>query len=132
MRLALSYKVMSDLRLVGFYQDAKYISGSTDNGSKVTGFGAEYQIIPNHTVLRAHVMDRAANKANSDSKMTAIGIDRIISRELRFYANYAMVTNGSAVKVAPWSEGKADGSKVTPATNGKDTKGLSLGMRYDF
>lgn len=133
MRLALSYKVMNDLRLVGFYQEANYMKAANDDqGSKVTGFGAEYQIVPNHTVLRAHVMDRAANKANSDSKMTAIGIDRIISKELRFYANYAVVNNGSAVKVAPWSEGKADGSKVTPATNGKDTKGFALGMRYDF
>lgn len=132
-RMALSYKVMPDLKLVGFYQDANYMKAANDDqGSKVTGFGAEYQIVPNHTVLRAHVMDRAANKVNSDSKMTAIGIDRIISKELRFYANYAMVTNGSAVKVAPWSEGKADGSKVTPATAGKDTKGFAIGMRYDF
>jgi predicted porin len=133
MRLAVSYKVMSDLKLVGFFQEANYMKTPTDDqGSKVTGFGAEYQIIPNHTVLRAHVMDRAANKANSDSKLTAVGIDRIISKELRFYANYAMVTNGSAVKVAPWSEGKADGSKVSPAVNGKDTKGFAIGMRYDF
>lgn len=132
-RIALSYKVMNDLKLVGFYQDATYLKTPTDDqGSKVTGFGAEYQIIPNHTVLRAHVMDRSANKINSDSKMTAIGIDRIISKELRFYANYAMVTNGSAVKVAPWSEGKADGSKVTPGANGNETKGFALGMRYDF
>ena len=133
MRLALSYKLMNDLKLVGFFQDATYLKSATDDqGSKVTGFGAEYQIIPNHTVFRAHVMDRAANKANSDAKMTAIGIDRIISKELRFYANYAMVTNGSAVKVAPWSEGKADGSKVTPGADGKDTKGFAIGMRYDF
>ncbi|CAN1563461.1 OmpC Outer membrane protein (porin) [Burkholderiaceae bacterium] len=133
MRLAVSYKVMSDLKLVGFFQEANYMKTPTDDqGSKVTGFGAEYQIVPNHTVLRAHVMDRAANKANSDSKLTAVGIDRIISKELRFYANYAMVTNGSAVKVAPWSEGKADGSKVSPAVNGKDTKGFAIGMRYDF
>jgi predicted porin len=133
MRLALSYKLMNDLKLVGFFQDASYMKAANDDqGSKVTGFGAEYQIIPNHTVLRAHVMDRKANKANSDSKMTAIGIDRIISKELRFYANYAMVTNGSAAKVAPWSEGKADGSKVTPGANGTETKGFALGMRYDF
>ncbi len=132
-RLALSYKVMDDLKLVGFYQDAKYVTtANVDNGSKVTGFGGEYQIIPNHTVLRAHVMNRAANKADSDSKMTAIGIDRIINKELRFYANYAMVTNGTAVKVAPWSEGKAQGSQVVPGANGKDTKGFALGMRYDF
>jgi predicted porin len=132
-RVALSYKVMNDLRLVGFFQDATYMKTPTDDqGSKITGFGVEYQIIPNHTVLRAHAIDRKANKVNSDSKMTAIGIDRIISKELRFYANYAMVTNGSAVKVAPWSEGKADGSKVAPAINGTETKGFALGMRYDF
>lgn len=129
-RLALSYKVMTDLKLVGFYQDAKYIKAANDDqGSKVTGFGAEYQIVPNHTVLRAHVMDRAANKANSDSKLTAIGIDRIISKELRFYANYAMVSNQSNAKVVPWSEGR---SANTAGSTGKDAKGFSVGMRYDF
>jgi predicted porin len=131
-RLALSYKAMKDLKLVGFYQDAKYMSGSTDNGSKVTGFGAEYQIIPNHTVLRAHVMDRAANKANSDSKLTAIGIDRIISKELRFYANYATVTNGSAVNVASWNEGRSASVTMSNDAKGKTNTGITLGMRYDF
>lgn len=131
-RLALSYKAMKDLKLVGFYQDAKYMSGSTDNGSKVTGFGAEYQIIPNHTVLRAHVMDRAANKANSDSKLTAIGIDRIINKELRFYANYATVTNGSAVNVASWNEGRSASVTMSDGAKGKTNTGISLGMRYDF
>lgn len=129
-RMALSYKLNSDLKLVGFYQDAKYMNGTTDEGSKVTGFGAEYQIIPNHTVLRAHVMDRKANKANADSKLTAIGIDRIINKELRFYANYAVATNGTAVKVAPWVEGRS--ANIAPSANGKDTTGISLGMRYDF
>jgi len=131
-RLALSYKVMNDLKLVGFYQDAKYMSGSTDNGSKVQGFGAEYQIIPNHTVLRAHVMDRSANKVNSDSKLTAIGIDRIINKELRFYANYATVTNGSAVNVASWNEGRSASVTMSDGAKGKTNTGISLGMRYDF
>lgn len=129
-RLALSYKVMSDLKLVGFYQDAKYMKTSTDDqGSKVTGFGAEYQLIPNHTVLRAHVMDRSANKTGADSKLTAIGVDRIINKELRFYANYAAVSNGTAAAVTPWTEGRS--TNVTGST-GKDSKGISLGMRYDF
>lgn len=129
-RLALSYKVMSDLKLVGFYQDARYMKTSTDDqGSKVTGFGAEYQIIPNHTVLRAHVMDRAANKTGADSKLTAIGVDRIINKELRFYANYAAVSNGTAAAVTPWTEGR---STNVAGSTGKDSKGISLGMRYDF
>lgn len=128
-RLALSYKVTTDLKVVGFYQDAKDKTSSADNGSKVTGYGAEYQIIPNHTVLRAHVMDRAANKANSDSKLTAIGIDRIINKELRFYANYAMVSNASSGAVNPWTEGRS--TNVATST-GKDAKGFSVGMRYDF
>lgn len=129
-RMALSYKLNSNVKLVGFYQDASNMVGTTDNGSKITGFGAEYQIIPNHTVLRAHVMDRKANAANADSKMTAIGIDRIISKELRFYANYAVATNGTAVKVAPWVEGRS--ANIAPSATGKDTTGISLGMRYDF
>ena len=131
-RLALSYKVMNDLKLVGFYQKANYITSATpavDQGSKVLGFGAEYQLIPNHTVLRAHVMDRSANKVNSDSKLTAIGVDRIMSKELRFYANYATVSNDTAAAVTPWTEGRS--TNVSGST-GKDSKGISLGMRYDF
>ena len=129
-RMAVSYKLSNDLKLVGFYQEANYMKSATDDqGSKVTGFGAEYQIIPNHTVLRAHVMDRAANKANMDSKLTAVGVDRIISKDLRFYANYAVVTNGSASAVNPWTEGR---STNVAGSVGKDSKGISLGMRYDF
>jgi predicted porin len=131
-RLALSYKVMNDLKLVGFYQKANYMTSAAtpvDQGSKVTGFGAEYQIIPNHTVLRAHVMNRSANKLDSDSKLTAIGVDRIISKELRFYANYATVSNGTNAAVTPWTEGR---STNVAGSSGKDSKGLSLGMRYDF
>ena len=132
-RLALSYKVMKDLKLVGFYQDAKYMKAANDDqGSKVTGFGAEYQIVPNHTVLRAHVMDRAANKANSDSKLTAIGIDRIIDKQLRFYANYAMVSNGTAVNVASWNEGRSASMTLPDTSKGKKNTGISVGMRYDF
>jgi len=131
-RMALSYKLNSHLKLVGFYQDAKYMSGTTDNGSKVTGFGAEYQIIPNHTVLRAHVMDRKANRAGYDSKMTAIGVDRIISKELRFYANYAVVSNGTSATVTPWVEGRSTSAALVPGSSGKDATGISLGMRYDF
>jgi predicted porin len=132
-RLALSYKVMKDLKLVGFYQEAKYMKAANDDqGSKVTGFGAEYQIVPNHTVLRAHVMDRAANKANSDAKLTAIGIDRIIDKQLRFYANYATVSNGTAVNVASWNEGRSASMTLPDSSKGKKNTGISVGMRYDF
>lgn len=129
-RLAVSYKLNSDLKLVGFYQEANYLkTAADDQGSKVTGLGVEYQLIPNHTVLRAHVMDRAANKANMDSKLTAIGVDRIISKELRFYANYALVSNASSAAVTPWAEGRSTNVAGSP---GKEAKGISLGMRYDF
>ncbi len=131
-RLALSYKVKNDLKLVGFYQKANYMTTATtpvDQGSVVLGFGAEYQIIPNHTHLRVHVMDRSANKANSDSKLTAFGIDRILSKELRLYANYATVSNSTAAAVTPWTEGR---STTVLGSPGKDSEGFSLGMRYDF
>lgn len=124
-RLAVSYKVMSDLKLVGFYQD---VTHATDGG-KVTGFGAEYQLVPNSIVLRAHYLDRNADTANADAKMTAIGIDRIVSKELRFYVNYASVDNQSASKATPWKEGR---STSQTGVNGFDAKGLSVGMRYDF
>jgi len=128
-RLALSYRVMPELRLVAFYQDAKALVAGVNEGSKVTGIGAEYQLVPNEYVLRAHMFDRKADKANADSTMYTIGIESIISREMRLYANYGTVENGSAAKVVPWAEGRTANAA---GANGKTAKGLSVGMIYNF
>lgn len=128
-RVAVSYRVLPALRLVAFYQDAKAVIAGVNEGSKVTGVGAEYQLVPNEYVLRAQMFDRKADKANADSTMYTVGIENIISRELRLYANYGTVKNDSAVKVVPWAEGRTANAA---GANGKTATGLSVGMIYNF
>ncbi len=128
-RAAISYKVMPELRLVGFYQSADSKSGTSDQGGDVTGVGAEYMVTPK-TALKAHYMDRKANAANSDASMYTLGAEYRYNKELRFYASYAGLDNGSAIKLTPWKEGRTAAPSAT--ANGKTTTGLSLGMRYDF
>lgn len=128
-RAALSYKMTPELRLVGFYQSANSKTGNADQGGDVTGLGLEYMVTPK-TALKAHYMDLKANAANSDAKMYTVGAEYRYNKELRFYANYAGLDNGSAIKLTPWKEGRT--AAPSAGTNGKTTSGLSLGMRYDF
>lgn len=130
-RLAASYKVSPSLRLVGLYQDAKdkKNTGTADLSNKVTGYGAEYHIDPNKLLVKFNIMDLKADVATKDAKMTVLGIEKIVDKQLRFYANYAMMDNASGSKLTTWKEGR---STDQTGVNGKDAKGLSLGMRFDF
>ena len=130
-RVAASYQVTPSFKVVGFYQDAqdKLNTGTSNLGNKVTGYGAEYHIHPNKLVVKFNIMDLKADVATKDAKMTVIGIEKIIDRQLRFYANYAVMDNVSGSKLTVWKEGR---STDQTGINGKEATGLSLGMRYDF
>ena len=128
-RAAISYKLTPELRLAGFWQSANSKTGAVDQGADVTGVGVEYMVMPK-VALKAHYMNRKANAANSDANMYTVGTEYRYNKELRFYASYAGLDNGSATTLTPWKEGRT----ATPAagTSGKTTTGLSVGMRYDF
>ena len=128
-RAALSYKLNPELRLVGFYQRANSKSGATDQSADVTGLGLEYMVAPK-VALKAHYMNRKADAANSDANMYTVGAEYRYDKALRFYASYAGLDNGSAIKLTPWKEGRT--AAPSAGTNGTTTSGLSLGMRYDF
>lgn len=130
-RLAASYKVTPTFRVVGVYQQAKdkKNTGSNDLSNKVTGYGAEYHIDPNKLLVKFNIMDLKADVATKDAKMTVVGIEKIVDKQLRFYANYAVTDNASGSKVTVWKEGR---STDQTGVNGKEAKGLSLGMRFDF
>ena len=74
-------------------------------------------------------MNRKADRADANAKMSTVGAEYRYSKELRFYASYASVDNDSEAKLAPWTEGR---TAVVSTVLGKDTSGLSLGMRYDY
>lgn len=130
-RLAASYQVTPAFKVVGLYQDAqdKLNTGTSNLGNKVTGYGAEYHIDPNKLLVKFNIMDMKADVATKDAKMTVIGIEKIVDRQLRFYANYAMMDNASGSKLTVWKEGR---STDQTGISGKESSGLSLGMRYDF
>ncbi len=130
-RAAVAYKLMPEMRVMGFYQTAKSKAGTTDEGAKVSGIGAEYMVTPK-TALKAHYMNRKANAANSDATMYTVGTEYRYNKELRFYASYAAVDNGSKAILAPWTEGRTATAPVAATAMGKTTTGLSVGMRYDF
>jgi predicted porin len=128
-RAAISYKVTSDLRLAGFYQTADSKGGSTNDSAVVTGVGAEYAVTPSVS-LKAHYVNRNADKANADAKMYTLGAEYRYDKALRFYANYASVDNGTSAALTPWKEGRT--ANAAAGSNGLDKSGLSIGMRYDF
>ncbi len=128
-RAAISYKLTPELRVMGFYQTDDTMSGGKDVGADVTGLGLEYMITPT-VALKGHYMDRKANAANSDSTMYTLGAEYRYDKALRFYASYASLDNGTAVKLVPWKEGRT--AAPSAGTNGKTTSGVSIGMRYDF
>ena len=136
-RAAIGYKLTPDLRLAGFWQTAKSKTTTTSNnvttvtndGAEVTGVGVEYMVAPK-VALKAHYLNRKAEAANADAKMFTVGTEYRYNKELRFYASYAGLDNGSAIKLTPWKEGRT--AAPSAGTNGKTTTGLSVGMRYDF
>lgn len=130
-RLAASYQVTPTFKVVGLYQDSqdKKNTGTSDLSNKVTGYGAEYHIDPNKLLVKFNIMDLKADVASKNAKMTVVGIEKIVDRQLRFYANYAMMDNASGSKLTVWKEGR---STDQTGINGKQATGLSLGMRFDF
>jgi predicted porin len=128
-RASISYKLTPELRLMGFYQTDDTMNGSTPLGADVTGLGLEYMITPT-VALKGHYMDRKAKAANSDASMYTLGAEYRYDKALRFYASYASLDNGTAVKLVPWKEGRT--AAPSAGTNGKTTSGVSIGMRYDF
>ena len=124
-RAALSYKLMPDLRLMGFYQTASSkttktsgtpaVTTMTNDGADVTGIGLEYMVAPK-VALKAHYMNRKAEAANSDAKMYTLGAEYRYDKALRLYASYAGLDNGTAIKLTPWKEGRT--AAPSAGTNG--------------
>lgn len=127
-RAAIGYKLTPELRLMGFYQTDDSKSGATLLGADVSGLGLEYMITPT-VALKAHYIDRKAKAANSDTSMYTLGAEYRYDKSLRFYASYASLDNGTAVRLVPWKEGR---TAAPVGTSGKTSSGVSIGMRYDF
>lgn len=133
LRLAGSYKVLDDLKLVAFYQNVDYKKGTKDNrdtnSSDTYGLGGEYQIGKN-TALKAMWMLRDSDADKADANMFVIGAEHKLSKQVRIYANYAMVDNDKKSNLTPWGQGRSV-DKPGDAT-AEQAQGVSVGLRYDF
>lgn len=139
-RAAVAYKVMPELRVMGFYQTAdstatkttgtgsSAVTTVTNEGADVSGIGLEYMLTPT-VALKGQYMNRNAKATNADAKMYTVGAEYRYDKALRFYANYASLENGTAINQTPWKEGR---TAQPSGVKGKDATGLSVGMRYDF
>ncbi len=124
-RLAIGYDI-GDLTLVGFFQTIDHDNDAFD--ADVYGFGAAYKISDNWSV-KGHFLTRSADPADSDSDLIAVGAEYRVSSPLRFYVNYALVSNDDNVALNPWSQARTTGR---PGAAGETASGLSFGMRFDF
>lgn len=124
-RLAGAYKIEA-LTLAAFYQMADH--DDDVSGSDVYGVGASYAL-SDQNLIKAQYFARSADVEESDSEMFAIGYEYRIRPPLRFYVNYAMVSNDDNIALTPWNQGRRTNQA---GTLGETSSGLSLGVRYDF
>lgn len=133
-RLAGSYKVLDDLKLVGFYQTIDY-KGSTNSAvrkqlsSDTYGLGGEYMVGKN-TALKAMWMTRDADASGYGADMWVVGVEHKLDKAVRVYANYAMLDNEKNSRLTPWAQARS--AKPGATELGTQAKGLSVGLRYDF
>ncbi len=133
-RLASSYNVTDNLKLVGFYQTIDY-KKSGDSAlrkqlsSDTYGLGGEYKLGKN-TALKAMWMLRDSDADKADANMFVIGAEHKLSKQVRIYANYAMVDNDKKSNLTPWGQGRSV-DKPGDAT-AEQAQGVSVGLRYDF
>lgn len=133
-RVAAAYKVLDDLKLVGFYQTVEHNSRNRTKEqndiltSDVYGLGGEFQVAKN-TALKAMWLTRDVKADSRDSDMWVVGVEHKLDKAVRVYANYAVVNNDKLIGITPWAQGRS----ANPAgALGKDADGLSVGLRYDF
>ncbi len=132
-RLASSYNVTDDLKLVGFYQTIDYKSGDSalrkQLSSDTYGLGGEYKLGKN-TALKAMWMTRDADDSDYGADMWVVGVEHKLDKAVRVYANYAFMDNDKQSKLTPWAQARS--AKPGATATGTEAAGLSVGLRYDF
>lgn len=133
-RVAVSYKVMDPLKLVGFYQTVEHDSDNLTEAQNdaltadVYGLGAEMKVASN-TALKGMWLTRDVDADNRNSDLLVVGVEHKLDKAVRVYANYAVVDNDDNIALTPWAQGRS----ATPGgAAGEEASGLSVGLRYDF
>jgi predicted porin len=127
-RIAAKYQLNNKLTLVGLFQTASIETLPDPEDVDVFGFGASYAHTEK-TLFKGHIYNLSADSGESDARMLALGLDRILSKQFRLQFVYAATDNDDFAAYRVSAGGHGD--KVTPIP-GEQAVGFSAGIRYDF
>jgi predicted porin len=127
-RVAAAYNMHPAFNLGAFYQYATHDNSTANPNVQVFGVAADYKITP-ETTVRGHIFQRDVDAVELDATLIALGIEHRLDKTARIYANLATALNDEKSRITPWEQAR---SNNVAGTAGKDTIGLSMGMRYDF
>ena len=126
-RLAVSYRLSSDLNIGAFYQQSENTAGIKGQEADAYGIGGQYRMSPSW-YLNAHFFTLDADVADKDADLFAVGVEYRLDRNLRFYGVYASTSNDDASRLTSWGGRTASPSGAA----GQTASALSAGMRLDF
>lgn len=123
-RVAASYDI-ANVRVTGL---AHFASFDNAEDANTYGLGLRYALTP-QIALKAQYYMLDSDENNADADLIAVGADYLAAKNLRFYLNYAQVSNDGGTTRAPWRSGS---SLSTAGAADETAKGVALGVIYNF
>ncbi len=131
-----------NMKVVGFYQNAKDQGFNEGFNSSVVGVGASAKLgkgVVKAQYYRASDLDApAASGVNDDNgaSMFALGYDHSLSKRTTVYAQYAQINNdpkgGYGLGLGAGGHSESVTTQIDASGNAKDQKGVSIGLKHNF
>lgn len=131
-RVAVSYNIADVVRITGFAHFASYEQREDAN---TYGIGVRYALTP-QVALKAQYYTLDSDANNADADLIAVGVDYQAAKNLRFYLNYAQVSNDENTRndentsLAPWRSGSTL-NKVSGVSD-ETAKAVAVGAILSF
>jgi predicted porin len=127
-RVAASYN-LGDFRIVGLYQQASDMGGTSGSDVSTWGLGGAYKMGNLTFKGQYYQADENDNEADSGADMWAVGMDYALSKRTTVQLSYATTDNDSKAKYSAFGGGHGD----NPATvNGGNPSGFGLNVKHAF
>lgn len=124
-RVAVSYNIADVVRITGFAHFASYEQREDAN---TYGIGVRYALTP-QVALKAQYYTLDSDANNADADLIAVGVDYQAAKNLRFYLNYAQVSNDENTSLAPWRSGS---SLKESGVSDETAKAVAVGAILSF
>lgn len=124
-RVAVSYNIADVVRITGFAHFASY---EQDEDANTYGIGVRYALTP-QVALKAQYYTLDSDANNADADLIAVGVDYQAAKNLRFYLNYAQVSNDENTSLAPWRSGS---SLKESGVSDETAKAVAVGAILSF